>query len=157
VEREPDPAAACLGVPGDVGDGFLDGSIRGNLYRCWEIRKTVRRLDEDMELVSGVLHGDFVDSADQSEVVEGRRTERVHQTPDVGDGDLRLLLQAYQQLAGRFRIVLEQVLGHVEPQGEAAEHRPQTIVQITAQASPLLLARGHQAFARLPARAPRGR
>ena len=58
------------------------------------------------------------------------------------------MLQRDEHRVGACRIRVDQEISRVELQQHARQRRPETVVQITSQAAPLLLARGHETFAR---------
>lgn len=72
----------------------------------------------------------------------------VHQAADVGDGALGLRLQTLDQGSGGSRVLFYQVVGHVELERKATEHRTEAVVQVAPQATALLLPGGDQALSR---------
>ena len=99
--------------------------------------------------------------SDQVAAVQGRRPKVVDDPPHVGDGDRHLTSEVLDKL-GQVRRLRQRPSqlhgGRVEPEPHTRQRRPDAVVQVLAQARPLVLRRGDDLLAGLAQlRGERGR
>jgi hypothetical protein len=87
--------------------------------------------------------------ADESERVEGRRSQLMRNPPHVLDGQVGLRQQTDQQVFRPAGVTADEVTGRFEGHGEPRQLRPQPVVQIPTDAPPFFFARQHQPLPRL--------
>ena len=149
-------------MPGDVGDSFFRDSVNGDLDgggQNGEVRYGAHRhrqcrvaealslgcLEDTPSLIPG---RPLAERADQSQLVERRRAQPVDQASDIRYCGPQLGPQLGGLLLGGRRITLN---GHAQGpslNGQGGELGAEAVMEITAQAPPLLFAGGDEPLAR---------
>ena len=133
---------------GDVVQGLGEDPVRRDLDRRGQGRHGFR-LDPDLEarVPLGEPGRVLLERPDETELVQRRRPQVLHQPADVGDAGLHLLLQGRGQPDGVLRPRAGQPAHRVEAERHPGERRSEAVVQVAADPAALLLAGADDALA----------
>jgi hypothetical protein len=135
-------------VPCGVAQALDCDAIGRDLYRRRQARQSVWRLHLRQQRANLIVVCRlFAQRRHQSKLIQRRRTQIIHEPPDLANGKLRLALDLHHQFVRGGRVTLNQIVYRVQLQGQVPQRRSQPIVQVAPQAPSLLLARQHQPLA----------
>ena len=149
IHRQRERAVLRIGVAHHIGQRFLGDAINRHLDRGRKRWEVLRGVERDGQTRLSVVCQLFAEGWDETELIEGWRTQFVDQATDVGDSGLYLGLQVDDQGISSKWITFEQVTGGVELKSQTSEDRTQPIMQVAAQAAALLFAGGDKIGTRL--------
>ena len=141
-------------MPRDVGDGFGNDSVGGNLHRGGQSDHLALCLDADVEegaSIAGRLGqgGDLqADRRDEAEFVERGRSQALDETANVRDARLGLGMSDGELPGGALRIGTAQRGHGLDLHGDPGKHRAEAIVEVAPNTAPLVLARAHELLTR---------
>src|SRR4051812_20585811 len=134
-------------MAGRIGDCLADDAQHRNLGRSGK-RRQVADLDTDGEPLTRHALGQLGKRLGQAQVVECRGAQVVHDASYVAYRALHLFPQSLRQLSRRRIRSVGEVTHALELKGDRGELRPETVVQVASQSTPLLLASDDDSLAR---------
>ena len=131
-------------MPRGVGEGFGGDPVGGDLDRGRQWRQGRGGHQDVQHAAFGEPGRVLLQRGHQAELVQGRRPQVVDEPADVGEGGLYLGLEFGQRRRRGFGIGRQGVAGRVQAERDPGQGRAEPVVQVTADAAPLLLPRGDQ-------------
>ena len=137
-------------MPGGVAHGLHGDAVRRHLGGRGQSGQARGRVDEHIE--SRAAHrnalGLLAECGDETQLVEGRGSQVVHEPTDVVDRFDRLPLEVREQVLRPVGITVDKAGRDVQSEPHAGQGRTEPVMQVPAEAAALLLAGLHQAGAR---------
>ena len=139
-------AAHPIAVAHGVRHGLNRDPVGGGLDRGRQRAAQIRPVDVDLQ-IAGQRRSPGPHRSEQAEFVQGRRSQRLDETPYVGEAGCHLSVDFAQQPTSRG---LRRDLARGQPRLEAdgRERRSQSVVEIAPQPAPLILPQGDNLGAR---------
>ena len=139
-------------MPDHVGHRLHRDRVRRHLDVRGQLDRVELRADGDGQPVRAVTQSaaGLLQRADQAQLVERWRSQRVHQRPQVADDAPRLSFELAQHSDRARRVGGDQVLGGAQPLAQAGQRGSQAVVQIPMEAPALLLPDAHRAVPGTP-------
>lgn len=139
-------------MAGNVGQPFHRDPVASHLDRSGQLWQLVGCLHDDLHahLGRGVsvgrrpeVRGLFAEGGDQAEFVEGGGSKVVDEPPDVGHAVLGVDQCLIQQPFGGGRVLVQQVAGRLDAEGDAGQGGSETVMQVAVEPAAFLLTGRH--------------